>query len=87
MPLMVDPGLYLTTKSNIFWVSPRRALPTAFKLFTGQYYLKKAVFVLYGCRAFFRTCVNMDTSENCHDLKFKGLLCLKDIICYLILHF
>lgn len=49
MPLMVDPGLYLTTKSNIFWVSPRRALPTAFKLFTGQYYLKKAVFVLYGC--------------------------------------
>ncbi|KAK4782087.1 hypothetical protein SAY86_016189 [Trapa natans] len=35
-PLMVDPGLYSTTKSNIFWVSPRRALPTAFKLFTGS---------------------------------------------------
>lgn len=36
MPLMVDPGLYKTTKSDIFWVSPRRALPTAFKLFTGS---------------------------------------------------
>lgn len=36
MPLVVDPGLYKTTKSDIFWVSPRRALPTAFKLFTGS---------------------------------------------------
>ncbi|PKI37637.1 hypothetical protein CRG98_041930 [Punica granatum] len=41
MPLMVDPGLYLTKKSDVFWVSPRRALPTAFKLFTGQFYLIK----------------------------------------------
>ncbi|XP_059282094.1 beta-glucuronosyltransferase GlcAT14A-like [Lycium ferocissimum] len=36
MPLMVDPGLYKKTKSDIFWVSPRRTLPTAFKLFTGS---------------------------------------------------
>ncbi|KAK3424334.1 hypothetical protein EUGRSUZ_F01131 [Eucalyptus grandis] len=36
MPLMVDPGLYKSTKSDIFWVTPRRALPTAFKLFTGS---------------------------------------------------
>ncbi|KAK4804907.1 hypothetical protein SAY86_004724 [Trapa natans] len=36
MPLMVDPGLYLTRKSDISWVYPRRALPTAFKLFTGS---------------------------------------------------
>ncbi|KAK4576770.1 hypothetical protein RGQ29_027348 [Quercus rubra] len=36
MPLMVDPGLYKTTKSDIFWVNPRRTLPTAFKLFTGS---------------------------------------------------
>ena len=35
MPLIVDPGLHMTTKSEIFWVSPRRTLPTAFKLFTG----------------------------------------------------
>ncbi|KAK1405146.1 beta-glucuronosyltransferase GlcAT14B-like [Heracleum sosnowskyi] len=36
MPLIIDPGLYQTTKSDIFWVTPRRALPTAFKLFTGS---------------------------------------------------
>ncbi|KAL6553455.1 Beta-glucuronosyltransferase GlcAT14A [Orobanche gracilis] len=34
-PLIVDPGLYQTTKSDIFWVTPNRSLPTAFKLFTG----------------------------------------------------
>ncbi|GFP78616.1 xylosyltransferase [Phtheirospermum japonicum] len=34
MPLIVDPGLYQTTKADIFWVTPNRHLPTAFKLFT-----------------------------------------------------
>lgn len=36
MPLIVDPGLYQKKKSDVFWVSPRRNLPTAFKLFTGS---------------------------------------------------
>lgn len=36
MPLMIDAGLYSTQKSDIFWVQPRRSLPTAFKLFTGS---------------------------------------------------
>ncbi|KAL3821198.1 hypothetical protein ACJIZ3_007103 [Penstemon smallii] len=36
MPLIIDPGLYQTTKSDIFWVAPKRNLPTAFKLFTGS---------------------------------------------------
>ncbi|GKV15955.1 hypothetical protein SLEP1_g26676 [Rubroshorea leprosula] len=36
MPLMIDPGLYMSTKSDVFWVTPRRTLPTAFKLFTGS---------------------------------------------------
>ncbi|KAG6600380.1 Beta-glucuronosyltransferase GlcAT14B, partial [Cucurbita argyrosperma subsp. argyrosperma] len=36
MPLIVDPGLYLRTKSDIFGVNPSRTLPTAFKLFTGS---------------------------------------------------
>jgi hypothetical protein len=35
MPLIVDPGLYSTTKADIYWAMPRRSLPTAFKLFTG----------------------------------------------------
>ncbi|KAL6999517.1 hypothetical protein U1Q18_000677 [Sarracenia purpurea var. burkii] len=36
MPLIVDPGLYRSTKQDLFWVTPGRALPTAFKLFTGS---------------------------------------------------
>lgn len=36
MPLIIDPGLYQTTKSDIFYVTPKRSLPTAFKLFTGS---------------------------------------------------
>lgn len=35
MPLIVDPGLYMSNKSDVFWVEPNRPLPTAFKLFTG----------------------------------------------------
>ncbi|KAJ4913343.1 hypothetical protein Rs2_07964 [Raphanus sativus] len=31
-PLIIDPALYLTKKSDLFWVSPNRTLPTAFKL-------------------------------------------------------
>ncbi|XP_020680525.2 beta-glucuronosyltransferase GlcAT14A [Dendrobium catenatum] len=35
-PLIVDPGLYMKSKSNVFWLSPRRESPNAFKLFTGS---------------------------------------------------
>ncbi|CAL4958822.1 unnamed protein product [Urochloa decumbens] len=35
-PLIVDPGLYGSKKQDIFWVSQKRDLPTAFKLFTGS---------------------------------------------------
>ncbi|KAG8052902.1 hypothetical protein GUJ93_ZPchr0001g31938 [Zizania palustris] len=35
-PLIVDPGLYMSRKQDIFYVSQRRELPTAFKLFTGS---------------------------------------------------
>ncbi|KAK3163381.1 hypothetical protein QOZ80_1AG0002880 [Eleusine coracana subsp. coracana] len=35
-PLIVDPGLYKSTKQDIFWVTQKRELPTAFKLFTGS---------------------------------------------------
>ncbi|XVF78522.1 hypothetical protein PTKIN_Ptkin14bG0140600 [Pterospermum kingtungense] len=36
MPLIVDPGLYMSSKSDIFLATPKRTLPTAFKLFTGS---------------------------------------------------
>ncbi|XP_058074470.1 beta-glucuronosyltransferase GlcAT14B-like [Magnolia sinica] len=35
-PLIIDPGLYSLQKSDVFWVSEKRSLPTAFKLFTGS---------------------------------------------------
>ncbi|XP_044501417.1 beta-glucuronosyltransferase GlcAT14A-like isoform X2 [Mangifera indica] len=35
-PIIVDPGLYLSKKSDIAWTTQRRSLPTAFKLFTGS---------------------------------------------------
>ncbi|CAA6665709.1 unnamed protein product [Spirodela intermedia] len=35
-PLIIDPGLYMTNISDLFWVTPKRDLPTAFRLFTGS---------------------------------------------------
>ncbi|KAK8622724.1 hypothetical protein V6N13_117628 [Hibiscus sabdariffa] len=36
MPLIIDPGLYRSTKTEVFWATQRRKLPTAFKLYTGS---------------------------------------------------
>ncbi|KVI12170.1 Glycosyl transferase, family 14 [Cynara cardunculus var. scolymus] len=33
-PIMIDPGLYSSNKSDIWWVIKQRSLPTAFKLYT-----------------------------------------------------
>ncbi|MCL7030630.1 hypothetical protein MKW94_014266 [Papaver nudicaule] len=35
-PVIIDPGLYSLRKSDVFWVTEKRSLPTAFKLFTGS---------------------------------------------------
>uniref|UniRef100_A0A6N2M297 Uncharacterized protein n=1 Tax=Salix viminalis TaxID=40686 RepID=A0A6N2M297_SALVM len=35
-PIIVDPGLYLSKKSDLFLTTQRRSLPTSFKLFTGS---------------------------------------------------
>ncbi|KAK6919517.1 Glycosyl transferase, family 14 [Dillenia turbinata] len=35
-PIIVDPGLYLSKKSDLALTSQRRSLPTTFKLFTGS---------------------------------------------------
>lgn len=34
-PIIIDPGLYMSKKADVFWVTQRRSVPTAFKLFTG----------------------------------------------------
>ncbi|KAK6153043.1 hypothetical protein DH2020_012682 [Rehmannia glutinosa] len=35
-PVIIDPGLYMTQKADVFWITQRRSVPTAFKLFTGS---------------------------------------------------
>uniref|UniRef100_A0A803Q4A6 Uncharacterized protein n=1 Tax=Cannabis sativa TaxID=3483 RepID=A0A803Q4A6_CANSA len=35
-PIIVDPGLYLSEKSSLFYASQKRELPNAYKLFTGS---------------------------------------------------
>lgn len=35
-PIIIDPGLYMTKKTDVFWVTQRRSVPTAFQLFTGS---------------------------------------------------
>ncbi|XP_077209776.1 beta-glucuronosyltransferase GlcAT14B-like [Tasmannia lanceolata] len=35
-PVIIDPGLYSSQKSDVFWVTEKRSVPTAFKLFTGS---------------------------------------------------
>jgi hypothetical protein len=36
-PIIIDPGLYMSKKADVFWVSQKRSMPTAFKLFTGAF--------------------------------------------------
>ncbi|KAF7838718.1 beta-glucuronosyltransferase GlcAT14B-like [Senna tora] len=35
-PVIIDPGLYSLHKSDVFWVTEKRNVPTAYKLFTGS---------------------------------------------------
>ncbi|EEF37923.1 acetylglucosaminyltransferase, putative [Ricinus communis] len=35
-PVIIDPGLYSLQKSDVYWVSEKRSVPTAYKLFTGS---------------------------------------------------
>ncbi|KAG6411225.1 hypothetical protein SASPL_129303 [Salvia splendens] len=34
-PVIIDPGLYSVQKSDLYWITEKRKVPTAFKLFTG----------------------------------------------------
>ncbi|KAI3473216.1 hypothetical protein Pfo_030508 [Paulownia fortunei] len=35
-PIIIDPGLYHSKKSGVFWAKEKRLLPASFKLFTGS---------------------------------------------------
>lgn len=49
-PIIIDPGLYLSKKEDVFWITQRRSVPTAFKLFTGSAWMVLS-------RAFVEYCV------------------------------
>lgn len=38
-PIIIDAGLYSLHKSDVFWATEKRDVPTAYKLFTGEKHL------------------------------------------------
>ena len=34
-PVIIDPGLYHSKKSGVYWAKEKRSVPSSFKLFTG----------------------------------------------------
>lgn len=38
-PIIVDPGLYLSQKTEMFYAAQKRVLPNAYRLFTGAFSL------------------------------------------------
>ncbi|KAK8948853.1 hypothetical protein KSP39_PZI005717 [Platanthera zijinensis] len=49
-PIIIDPGLYLSKKFDVFITSEQRELPTSFKLFTGSAWVMLS-------RAFLEYCI------------------------------
>jgi len=49
-PIIIDPGLYMSKKSDVFWVTQKRGVPTSFKLFTGSAWMALS-------RAFIEFCI------------------------------
>lgn len=45
-PIIIDPGLYSLRKSDVFWMSEQRRVPSAYRLFTGEEYYFCCLFTL-----------------------------------------
>ncbi|KAG6413842.1 hypothetical protein SASPL_126557 [Salvia splendens] len=58
-PVIIDPGLYRVQKSDLYWITEKRKVPNAFKLFTEGYFHT----VICNAEEFRNTIVN-------HDLHF-----------------
>ncbi|MCO5552775.1 hypothetical protein L7F22_036216 [Adiantum nelumboides] len=54
-PLIIDPGLFMNKKSDVFWITQRRPLPKAFTLFIGDHWL----WLLFG-HAFYSVKLEVD---------------------------
>lgn len=44
-PIIVDPGLYLSEKTEMFYATQKRELPNSFSLFTGVFSSLVSVFL------------------------------------------
>lgn len=64
LPLIIDTGLYQTNKSRIYWVKPRRNLPTAFKLFTGHTFC----YILFDSHCLVNALIAVDCNCLLHSL-------------------
>lgn len=53
-PIIVDPGLYLSSRNDIFYATQKRDIPNAYKLFTG----KGALFLIYHYHTIYNSTVN-----------------------------
>lgn len=57
-PIIVDPGLYLSKKFDVFTTTEHRELPTTFKLYTGKLFYIYYSFSYY----LYLHCAEADTS-------------------------
>ncbi|KAE8664416.1 putative RING-H2 finger protein ATL2J [Hibiscus syriacus] len=48
-PIIIDPGLYHSKKSGVFWAKEKRSLPASFKLFMGSEWVVLTNFFLEFC--------------------------------------
>lgn len=53
-PIIIDPGLYMSKKADVFWVTQKRSVPSAFKLFTGAFPFSNSIYVLLSLQIGFR---------------------------------
>ena len=51
-PIIIDPGLYHSKKSGVYWAKEKRSVPSSFKLFTGiSYKISTALAFLFSTRS------------------------------------
>ena len=59
-PIIVDPGLYLSEKSEMFYATQKRDLPNSFRLFTGLF---SSLVLIVLLEAF---CTDLMHDDGCH---------------------
>lgn len=68
-PIIVDPGLYLSKKFDVFTTTERRELPTTFKLYTGKLFYIYYSFSYY----LYLHCTEADVSMKLNMYKARSI--------------